>query len=763
MLEMLAVRHLKSVSVNFINHLQNSASCLLPVSVSRALIRYATGASRAFDRRRDPGDGGELPGPLSQFDRNSCQWRTVARMLHIMRESNFLSVSHRGAERLTNVFTVPTRIMNIKKDQDEILAAAKRGVVTAKLHASVLFPGIFGRLTDEDRKTYFSSKHFKNWTRCRSVIRPAQSIANSNGMSFPGEESSSFIKNASIVDGTKSFSRRKVDKENHTRILNDLRKGLSKIKYSFAIEQRKAVAGGNIEYLEGAMKRWDEAHHKRHVTSAFADCFYDMDGNINHGSKSRFMKHSTRDNRDVCYPFNAFAVGYRVSQNIYSAAIAPFFSVQIDIMNSLHYRGDTGERGTSVMEVVTGKMKSVLKPWLTGTRAARLHQIHLHIDDPFLLINQKGSEQRRRDERGAAATNNLQDAEEVSEGHVLHFDEELSLPCSSLLNNRKYKDEPASLHLFCSALAAFELLHERSPDCSVFLHGGKFAIDSSFTQSRPHDFYPSRFDERIYVDDALRGSVILIRKDEQSATRGTLFCIPRNRFLVFETEVKAFLGMHASQHGESETRFVASFKAYIERPFNDTLQAVDLARQISTSPRGTVTYSASVIVSDDTDVFIILLCNNYMHNYGVKHVLNDTVHGIDSAVFALCNGDMTCLDMGAAYCIAGYDLAPSHYGIRHDYFIEVLSTFRTTLRTMNAPLLEDETKWNTFICMVYLQKYGKRQLLTTSQRRERCKAAILQVTQGVLRHKEFTEVQNCIFQSENSVRSSFWTSDKLTL
>ena len=261
------------------------------------------------------------------------------------------------------------------------------------------------------------------------------------------------------------------------------------------------------------------------------------------------------------------------------------------------------------------------------------------------------------------------------------------------------------------------------------------------------------------MDDALRGSVILRRKAEKSATRGSLFCLPRNRCLVFETGGKAFLGMHALQHGESETRFVATFKAYIERPFNDTRQAVGLARQISISPRGTVTYSASVIVPDDTDVFIILLCNNYMHNYGIKHVLNDTVHDIDSAAAALRNADMTCLDVGPAYFMAGCDFAPSHYGIRHEYFIEVHSTFRTTLRTMNAPLLEDENKWNTFMCMVYLQKYGKSQLLTASKRRERSKAAMLQVTQGVLRHKEFTEIQKSIFQSENSVGSSFWTRD----
>ena len=81
-----------------------------------------------------------------------------------------------------------------------------------------------------------------------------------------------------------------------------------------------------------------------------------------------------------------------------------------------------------------------------------------------------------------------------------------------------------------------------------------------------------------------------------------------------------------------------------------------------------MSYSASVIVSDDTEVFIVLLCNNYMHKYGVKHVLNDTVRDIYSAVAALRNADVTCLDVGAANSMAGCDFAPSHYGIRHEDF-----------------------------------------------------------------------------------------------
>ena len=100
-LKMLIVRHLKSLSVNFINHLENAGSCLMEVSLMRALTRYVTGASRAFGRKMECSDGGELPRPLQYFHSIAGQWKTVARMLHVMREADFLSIGHRG-ERKTN-------------------------------------------------------------------------------------------------------------------------------------------------------------------------------------------------------------------------------------------------------------------------------------------------------------------------------------------------------------------------------------------------------------------------------------------------------------------------------------------------------------------------------------------------------------------------------------------------------------------------------------------------------------------------------------
>ena len=89
---MFIVRHLKSLSVDFINHLENAVSWLMEASLMRDVTRYVTGTSRGIGGKRECADGGELPGPLRQFDRNARQCTTTALMLHIMREARFFSI-----------------------------------------------------------------------------------------------------------------------------------------------------------------------------------------------------------------------------------------------------------------------------------------------------------------------------------------------------------------------------------------------------------------------------------------------------------------------------------------------------------------------------------------------------------------------------------------------------------------------------------------------------------------------------------------------
>lgn len=105
-------------------------------------------------------------------------------------------------------------------------------------------------------------------------------------------------------------------------------------------------------------------------------------------------------------------------------------------------------------------VKSGLRPCIAGTRGRSLRQSPLHIDDPTYVLYQKSSEQSRRESSRREARNHLDDAESIGARNnhtAIAFKNELTVPWSALLVYREYKDELATFHLFCGAVAAFEL------------------------------------------------------------------------------------------------------------------------------------------------------------------------------------------------------------------------------------------------------------------------------------------------------------------
>lgn len=100
--------------------------------------------------------------------------------------------------------------------------------------------------------------------------------------------------------------------------------------------------------------------------SSFADCYVDCEGNQNHAHKSRFLKYTTRSNKDITYVWNdissATGTQHVVSRTINGTVMPEYFSFQLDVMNAPLYRGDYGEGGTALQSVVTGKMRNNLKP-----------------------------------------------------------------------------------------------------------------------------------------------------------------------------------------------------------------------------------------------------------------------------------------------------------------------------------------------------------------------------------------------------------------
>ena len=219
--------------------------------------------------------------------------------------------------------------------------------------------------------------------------------------------------------------------------------------------------------MNEVMSNWDSVHWSRHLISPFADCFCDRNINLSHGTKSRFAKISRRNNCDIIYPLNELvhnASSNSIPTNLFDTTIPIYFSLQLDLMNALHFGGDSGERGTSLQSIVTGKMKNVLRRWLCGMSAKELRQAHFHKDDPNYVILHKYAEQKHRDmQRLKTAIKGKEEAQrfESIKSNQVGFQEDLTVPWSSLLKDWRYRDELASLHLVCAAVAGFELLVEK--------------------------------------------------------------------------------------------------------------------------------------------------------------------------------------------------------------------------------------------------------------------------------------------------------------
>lgn len=151
-------------------------------------------------------------------------------------------------------------------------------------------------------------------------------------------------------------------------------------------------------------------HRSRHTVSPYADCFTDHSGALHNGAKSQFAKYTRRNNRVTVYPLNKIYTvdpGHRdLSASLYEVQLPKYFSSQIYMMNALHFRGDTRERGTSLEWVIPGKMKNIFRKWINPQLSELLHQPHFHIDDPNFFISHKIAEQRRRD---SAKYKNIQD------------------------------------------------------------------------------------------------------------------------------------------------------------------------------------------------------------------------------------------------------------------------------------------------------------------------------------------------------------------
>lgn len=550
----------------------------------------------------------------------------------------------------------------------------------------------------------------------------------------------------------------------------DRRRKFSKLKDALHEEQRLAMRSGNADYANQIMIRWDKLHAARHLLSPFANCFRNNEGDLSHGSKSRFLKYLTRGRRDKVFPMNDIDIDGAgtssvsnfagVSRNLYVSGLPAYLTIQLDVMNALHYRGHTGHRGTALRDVITGKMKSVLRPWITGTRGRSLRQVHLHINDPSYFLCQKISEQSRRDRRRREARNHLDDAGSIEARNThsaLAFKDELNVPWSSLLVNREYKDELASLHLFCGAVAAFELFKESSQQCSEYLHGGCFVIPGGFNECSPSQLHAERVPQGC-VKTYMKGRIVLSKATEWHDLDKDAFTAPRSRCLIFRPNGTAEIGRTDLRHGEAETRFVAATMGYIATELSSPLSLSSSGQQTSfeSSLSKIPNECQTVIVSDDTDVFMILLSNPGLYGRGVLHVLNDTIHHLDVAISKARSYGTCGQSIALLYRLAGCDFSPSIHGMAHEAFWRPFLLFVRRGDSLLASFKSGRTNTELLLCFLYLMKHGKRRFCSDDERKRRI------VSEVARRQLDTRELQTCrksFFASNSTVGSLGWRID----
>lgn len=136
----------------------------------------------------------------------------------------------------------------------------------------------------------------------------------------------------------------------------------------------------------------------------------------------------------------------------------------------------------------------------------------------------------------------------------------------------------------------------------------------------------------------------------------------------FRTAGVTDIGEISISHGESETKFVTVVANYVAQEFS--------AWKSSMGSSSRTRNCASVIISDDTDVFMIMMCSPQLYGLGIKHVLNDTVHDVDEARRVLVKAEVTREASALVYNLAGSDYLPYTYGVDHEVFLMAFSWFR---------------------------------------------------------------------------------------
>ncbi|PXF44443.1 hypothetical protein BWQ96_05813 [Gracilariopsis chorda] len=336
---------------------------------------------------------------------------------------------------------------------------------------------------------------------------------------------------------------------------------------------------------------------------------------------------------------------------------------------------------------------------IPGSRGELVKQIHLHIDDPNLVITQKYEEQTRRDNTGGIYGYKQLNAEE--DLRKIGFQLLINAPWSTLISSRNNRDAICSVHLFCGAVAALELSEENGRHVDIYLHGGCFCFDISSVGKSPKTLFPELAITNDIFENLRDGEVVLAPANKKNMSmNGSVrrhhsdffLQVPRTSVLRLSNRRGLEIPGDSHAHGEAKTRVVAAFATYVKpvKSVNDTTTqgpSTNEAEKCTLTPQKT--RCACVIISKDTDVAIILSLAEEMHGYGVLHVIANNFIEIDKLTSTLSVGGITFPSLACLYILAGLG---------------------------NIEVSSDERSFEMITMLAYVERKGFTRLVTSTEK-----------------------------------------------
>lgn len=143
------IRKEKAVSNTIMPNLESSAAWLLKVCRARILIRFVTTASDCCPRVPNNDQFAAQSTALGIYDGHSEYSNSAGAMLELIKMKSFLNFAERQLRTLANVPGASTENLKNESVQDLFLNIENHGNKTAEIHAPVVFPEVFGALSED--------------------------------------------------------------------------------------------------------------------------------------------------------------------------------------------------------------------------------------------------------------------------------------------------------------------------------------------------------------------------------------------------------------------------------------------------------------------------------------------------------------------------------------------------------------------------------------------------------------------------------------